>query len=161
MSNENVSDGSNWVEVVRGTLESELVIPPLTQSKLKNALLAEILVANPKLLDREEQINITFPKTKEGRPCIQINLMDTSSNEDKHAFMNFIANKTEGYGDAFNKLVRAGTVTIENASGYFGRCNTTISARSVDDLVSAVASMVSNPIIRNSLLGNGQGAYRQ
>lgn len=161
MSDENLSDGSEWVNLVRGTIQGELVIPPLTQSKLKNALLAEILVANPKLLGREELVSITFPTTKEARPCIKIDLMEGSSNDDKNTFSDFIASRTERYGNDFNQLLRGGSVTIENASGYFGRCHTTISARSVDDLVSAVASMASNPVIRNSLLGNGQGAYRQ
>lgn len=164
---EQAEDGSHWVDLARGVIQQEREIPALTQRQIRNALTAEIITAIPSLAGRTDLLSIGFGKGKNGLPAMRIQLLDAtqdglkSIDAERNAFTDWVAKKTEHCGNTFSPLQGNGSVTIENRGGYYGRNDTTITAKTVDDLVAAAASLVSNPIIRDHLLNGGKKVERQ
>lgn len=159
-----MSDGSEWVQIARDTMTEERSIPLQLQSRLRNAFTVELINSGinvePLHEDpKEGKISITFPTRDDGKPCMRIQLHDSTNNphsSESRAFGQFIANKTENpnadYSQTkFLEMRESGSVRVSNAGGYHGRNDTTIIANSVSDLKAAVAGMITNPLIRREL----------
>jgi hypothetical protein len=161
-------DGSNWISMVTDTMESERAISPRAQCRIKNALLAELLTngINPELIDNGG-LTISFPE--ESVPSVRIYLdPEKSSSNDKDFLSKFIANKTENglHSDGSNNLgtieflrmKQSHTASITSSGGYHARCDSTISGNSYNDLVEAIGTMITNPLIKKEFLKSGPRA---
>lgn len=168
-----MSDGSEWVKIARETRSEQQEIPLQLQSRLRNALTAELITAGftiePIHEDpKEGRIEITFPRREDGKPCVRIqrhSSMSYDGNPESSRYNQFIADKTENanldFSDtAFGLMRKAGQVSVSNAGGYYARNDTTITANSVDDLKAAVASLITNPLIRRELERDGPNLER-
>lgn len=160
-----MSDGSEWVNIARETISEQRDIPLQLQSRLRNAFTAEIIASGydpDRLLHedpREGQISITFPKRDDGKPCMRIHRhgsMSYDGQPESQMYNNFIATKVENPNPDFSEtpfltMRRQGLVRVAFGNGYNARNDTTIIANSVDDLKTAVASLITNPLIRREL----------